>query len=141
MSKVAKLILEHTKIHHIEFNIRKYSIRDVYRILSKAKLEARDIISDNNVHLVIIRDICDKVYMRINDLQIVGMNIFEHVYLLYKDKPIGVKCVLQKDIQYFSPELKTKHMEYLLSRMGLSGESSWSGALTSPDDSQDEIFD
>lgn len=143
MSKVAKLIREHTKIHHIEFNTRKFSIREVYRILVKANLEVRDIISDAHVHLVIIKDVCDKVYMKIDDKQqIVGMNIFEHVYLLYKDKPIGVKCVLQKDIQYFSPDLKDKHVEYLLSRFYLSGESSSiSGALTSPSMSDDEIFD
>jgi hypothetical protein len=147
MSRVATLIKEHTKIHHIEFNTRKFSIRDVYRIVTKAKLEPIDIISDTKVHLVIVKDINDRVHMSVVKdgaikKEVVGFNVFEHVDLLYKDRPIGCKVIFQKDIQYFSQDLKQQHTEYMMSRLALSGESnSFSGGLSSPDDSDDEVYE
>lgn len=106
------ILREQLNVCHIEFNIRKYSIRDAILITKLSEIgEIVDIITDSKVHLIVINDCYECVYMR---SVIMGMNVYEREALLFKDDchPTGITVVKFKNINYFTDELRIKYEDF-----------------------------
>jgi len=136
MNKYSPRIAAHSNVCHIEFNNRKFSIRDAIRITNDAGVgDIIDILSDVKTHTIIVSDCYECVYLR---EIIVGMNVYDRVMLMDDDNISGITVVKLKTIQYFNEEMKVKHMKYIQEKLK-NGE--FTGGMRSPDNSEDSSYE
>ena len=138
LNKYSPRIAAHSDVCHIEFNNRKFSIRDAIRITNDAGVgDIIDIVSDVKTHTIIVSDCYECVYLR---EIIVGMNVYDRVMLMDDDEDnvSGITVVKLKTIQYFNEEMRVKHMKYTQEKLK---NIDFTGGMRSPDNSGDESYE
>ena len=141
MNKYSPRIAAHTDVCHIEFNNRKFSIRDAIRITNDAGVgDIIDIVSDVKTHTIIVSDCYECVYLR---EIIVGMNVYDRVMLMDDDEDnvSGITVVKLKTIQYFNEEMRVKHMKYCEEKLKNGCILKPTGGMRSPDSSEDSSYE
>lgn len=133
LNKYSPRIAAYSDVCHIEFNNRKFSIRDAIRITNDAGVgDIIDIVSDVKTHTIIVSDCYECVYLR---EIIVGMNVYDRVMLMDDDNISGITVVKLKTIQYFNEEMRVKHVKYIQEKMKNTG------GMRSPDSSEDNSYE
>ena len=135
------------KICQIEFNNRKFNIRDMLKLLNSLKFKVIDIEIGKTHTTCIFEDCYECVYA---DGIIVGMNVYEREPILINDLTSGVTIVKFKCVNYFNEDCRKKHaaknnlMESFLEEKKekyTSKQNKMSGSLPSPQSDSDESFE
>ncbi len=127
----AKSISAHRDVCHVEFNARKFSVRDAIKVVNRADIgDIVDIISDNKTHVVVINDCYECVYLR---EMVVGMNVYDRIGIMEDDNLAGITAVCFSKINYFNPEVQYKHEK--------ACKIQQKGSLKSPDSDSDDSYE